>query len=100
MRTYTLKVGVLAKYLRQFEHKGLPVVSRYCRLVGYWSVETGPLNRVVHIWEFDSLEARDQARERWWSDPEWTEGYLPLALPLVERQETTFLRAAPFSPIR
>lgn len=100
MRTYTLKVGVLAKYLQQFETRGLPVVSRYCRLVGYWTAETGLLNRVVHVWEFDSLEARGEARARWWSDPEWTEGYLPLALPLVERQETMLMSAAPFSPIR
>ena len=33
MRTYRLKVGVLQKYLKQFEEKGLPFVSKYCNLV-------------------------------------------------------------------
>jgi len=100
MRTYQLKVGVLAQYMEQFGRIGLPVVSKYCRLVGYWSVETGALNKVIHIWQFDSLDQRAEARRQWWSDPDWLEGYLPLALPLVVSQETTFLSAAPFSPIR
>jgi hypothetical protein len=100
MRTYQLKVGCVPRYVKQFEEKGLPIVSRYCTLVGYWVVETGPLNRVVHIWAFRDLEDRREARERWWKDPEWIEGYLPLALPLVESQETSFMTAAAFSPIR
>lgn len=100
MRTYHLKVGVTPHYIRQFEEKGLPIVSRYCNLVGYWIVESGRLNRVIHVWSFESLEHRREARERWWQDKEWTEGYVPLALPLVESQESIILSAAPFSPIR
>jgi hypothetical protein len=100
MRTYQLKVGVLPRYLEQFGRVGLPIVQRYCKLVGYWSTESGRLNRVIHIWAFDSVEQRREARERWWQDPEWMEGYLPLALPLVESQESVLLAAAPFSPIR
>ena len=100
MRTYHLKVGVLQQYVRQFEEKGLPIVSRYCNLVGYWIVESGRLNRVIHIWSFKDLEDRRRARERWWQDREWIETYLPLALPLVDSQESIILTAAAFSPIR
>lgn len=100
MRTYQIKVGQTQKYMKQFEEKGLPVVSRYCTLVGYWLIESGLLNRVVHIWAFDSVEHRREAREKWWADPEWTEGYIPLALPFVESQESVLMSAAPFSPIR
>lgn len=60
-------------------------------------VETGRLNRVVHIWSFEDLGDRRQARERWWLDPERINDYL--ALPLVESQETTLMSAASFSPI-
>lgn len=100
MRTYQLKIGVLDRYMEQFGQVGLPIVQRYCTLVGYWAVESGPLNRVVHIWQFDSAQQRDEARARWWADPEWIEGYIPLALPLVEKQESILMSAAPFSPIR
>ena len=34
-----------------------------------------------------------------WQDPDWLERYLPLALPLVEQQESMLMTAAPFSPI-
>ena len=100
MRTYRLKVGMIPRYLDQFEKIALPIIGRYCTLVGFWVVETGTLNRVVHVWSFESLEHRRAAREQWWKDPEWHEAYLPLALPLVETQETTLLTAAPFSPLR
>lgn len=71
-----------------------------CTLVGYWAIESGLLNRVVHVWSFDSVEQRRDARERWWADPAWTEGYIPLALPMVVSQESVLMSAAPFSPIR
>ncbi len=100
MRTYQIKVGEIARYLKQFEEKGLPVVSRYCKLVAYWTIDTGVLNRVVHVWEFEDLEARRKAREKWWADPEWINGYIPLALPLVVSQRSELMSAAPFSPIR
>jgi hypothetical protein len=100
MRTYELKVGATQQYLKQFGEIGLPIVGRYCRLVGYWVAEGGRLNRVMHIWAFDSLEHRRIARERWWQDSEWIEKYLPLALPLVVSQESILLTAAPFSPIK
>jgi hypothetical protein len=100
MRTYQLKVGVMPRYVEQFGRVGLPIVARYCTLIGYWSVETGPLNKVVHIWQFDSVQQREEARSRWWQDRDWLETYLPLALPLVESQESILLSAAPFSPLR
>jgi hypothetical protein len=75
MRTYELKVGVMQQYLKQFGDVGLPIVSRYCRLVGYWIVESGRLNRVIHVWAFDSLEHRRSAREQWWQDREWIEAH-------------------------
>ncbi len=99
MRIYELKVGSTVTYLRQFGEIGLPIVSKYCKLVGYWVIESGRLNRVVHVWEFESFEQRRRARERWWQDPEWNEKYLPLALPLVISQESVFMHAAPFFPI-
>lgn len=100
MRTYQLKVGVLHQYMEQFGRVGLPIVQKYCTLVGYWSLESGLLNRVVHIWSFESVEQRREARERWWADPEWTERYIPLALPMVLSQESVIMSAADFSPIR
>ena len=100
MRVYQIKVGALPRYLDLFENKGLPIIKRYCTLVGFWTVESGALNRVVHVWSFPDHAARGEARARWWQDRDWIEDYLPVALPLVEAQESTFLTAARFSPIQ
>lgn len=100
LRTYQIKPGHIRQYVKQFEEKGLPVVSRYCKIEGYWTTEIGPLNQVVNLMSFPSFEHRQTAREAWWRDPEWLEGYLPLALPLVISQENKLLTAAGFSKIR
>jgi hypothetical protein len=100
LRTYQLKVGAVQKYLQQFEHKGLPIISKYGTLVGYWTVDTGVLHRVIHIWSYNDLEHRQRARRQCMQDKDWTEGYLPLATPLIEAQESVIMSAANFSPIR
>lgn len=100
MRIYELAPGTTARYLRHFEDVGLPIVARYCKLVGYWVAESGQLNRVFHLWSFPDLEARGQARAAWLADPEWSARFLPIALSMIVRQENLFLAAAPFSPIR
>ena len=100
LRTYQIKVGKIAHYVKQFEEMGLPIVSRYCKIEGYWTTEIGELNQVVNLMSFPDLEARRKAREKWWQDREWLEEYLPLALPLVLRQENKILASVPFSPIR
>ena len=49
MRVYTLQPGKVAA-LRVVKKAALPVISKYSKLVGWWSTEVGPLNEVVHIW--------------------------------------------------
>ena len=52
--------------------KGLAVQKRILgHLVGYYSVEVGPLNQVVHLWAYDSLDERAKRRAALWADPEW-----------------------------
>lgn len=100
LRMYQIKPGHIAQYVRQFEEKGFPIVSRYCKIEGYWTTDIGSLNQVVNIMSFPDFEERRKARERWWRDKEWLEDYLPLALPLVLSQENRILTAAPFSRLR
>ena len=100
MRTYTIAPGRLARYVADFERRGLPVIGRYAELVAYWIVEVGPLNQVVHVWRY--RDAADRARQRalLYADPDWVEGYLPTALDHVQHQESRLLVGAPFSPLR
>jgi hypothetical protein len=98
MRTYTLRPGRLAAYVADFERRGLPVITRYARLVAYWVSEVGPLNQVVHVWAYRDAAHRAEQRARLYADPDWVEGYLPTAVDDVQHQETRLLIAASFSP--
>jgi len=100
MRTYTIKTGQVAQYLQHFAEVGLPIISKYAKLVGYWYTDIGPLNQVIHIWEYDSLDQRAEKRKALYNDPEWLANFLPKALPLVAEQHTQIMYAANFSPIK
>lgn len=100
MRTYTLKVGKLQEYLKLFEEVGLPIISKYAKLVGYWYTDIGELNQVIHIWEYESLDERRKRRTALYEDPDWVEKFLPVAMPMLEKQETKIMYAANFSPIK
>lgn len=100
MRTYTLKIGKTHEYLRHFEEIGLPLITKYAKLVGYWYTEIGELNQIIHIWAYENMEQRAQARKALYSDREWLEKFIPVAMTLLEKQENKILYPTNFSPIK
>lgn len=100
MRTYTLKVGTVKEYLKHFEEVGLPVISKYAKLVGWWYTEIGELNQIIHIWAYESLDARTERRAALYRDQDWLEKFVPTAFPMIVKQESVLLRPADFSPIK
>ena len=55
----------------------MPLITRHLPLVGYWLTEVGPLNRIEHLWAYESLADRAARRGRLMGDTEWTGGFLP-----------------------
>jgi hypothetical protein len=96
MRTYTLALGATGRYFKLYGDKGLAVQKHILgHLVGYYSVEVGPLNQVVHLWAYDSLDERAKRRAALWADPDWL-AYVGEVGPLVLKQENQILNPAPF----
>jgi hypothetical protein len=96
MRTYTLALGATGRYIKLFAEKGLAVQRRILgHLVGYYAVEIGGLNKVIHMWAYDSLDERARRRGELWKDPEWL-AYVAEIGPLVQAQENQILTPAPF----
>lgn len=97
VRTYTLFPRKLPQYLDLFEKHALPVMRAHgMQLDRYLVAKIGPLNQVVHIWNYDSLadlEAKRNARD---ADPKWAE-YLALTDSLVLSQENKIMEDASFS---
>ena len=57
IRTYNLKLGQLQEYWKRFSEK-LPGRQEFSKLGGHWYTEVGPLNQMVAIWPYESLEQR------------------------------------------
>jgi len=100
MRTYTIKVGKLNRYISHFEQVGLPIIQKYAKLVGYWTTDIGELNQVIHIWAYDDLNTRAQKRQELYQDPDWLRDFIPEAIDMLEKQENKILSPVAFSPIK
>jgi NIPSNAP protein len=68
IRTYNLKPGCVGEYERRFAD-ALEVRSQYSALYGFWHTDIGPLNQVVHIWAYESLQQRASIRAAVARDP-------------------------------
>ena len=99
-RTYTLKPGPVHVYYEDYNPRGLAIQTRILgNLIGYFHTEIGELNRVVHLWGYDSLAEREKRRKALFEDKDWLE-YLAQSPDIVVAMESRILVPAPFSPIR
>ena len=99
MRTYQVHPGKAAEFLRFYEKDGLPLISRYAKLIGCWTKESGTLNSVVFLWGYDDFGHRSGQRGKLAQDREW-QAFVPTLLPWLVHQESVFLAPAPFSPVK
>ena len=91
MRTYTLKPGTVA----EFERRWAPLIEgrqRLSPLGALWHTEIGPLNEMIHVWPYESLEERDRIRAQAVEQGIWP----PPTRELILRQRSEILQPAPF----
>jgi hypothetical protein len=97
-RTYTLHPGKVPEYMRHYEAEGLTVQEPILgKLVGWYAVDFGPQNQIIHMWAYDSYEERTRRRAELGKSAAW-QAFLPKILPLILRQENKTLIPAPWSP--
>lgn len=98
-RTYRLKNGAVPEYLKVVGEEGIAIQKRHLGdLVGYFSSEIGPINEIVHIWGFASLDDRQARRARLMADPDWL-AFLPKIRNLIVTADNKIMTPAPFSPL-
>jgi hypothetical protein len=99
-RTYTVKPGTVRQYYDDYNPRGLKIQERVLgNLIGYFHTEIGELNKIVHLWGYESLAEREKRRAALAADPEWL-AYLQQAPDIIVAMESRILVPAPFSPIR
>ncbi|OLP60920.1 NIPSNAP domain containing protein [Xaviernesmea oryzae] len=96
IRTYRLKNGAIPAYLKVIGEEGIAIQKRHLgKLVGYFFSEIGPINEIVHIWAYESLDDREARRARLAADPAW-QAFLPKIRDLIELAENKIMKPAPF----
>ena len=99
-RTYTVKPGTVRQYYDDYNPRGLKIQERVLgNLIGYFHTEIGELNKIVHLWGYESLAEREKRRAALAADPEWL-AYLQQAPDIIVAMESRILVPAPFSPVR
>jgi len=93
MRTYVLKPGMTHNFVERFA-EGLTARLQFSKLLGLWLSEVGGLNRVVHVWPYESFEDR----ERIGAEARKTGKWPPKTQEFIVTQENKFIQPAPFSP--
>ena len=101
-RMYTAHPGKLPGWLKAYAEIGGPASSRTLTpLIGMFTVEFGPINRVLFVRGFDDIDDRERGLAARDADPEWqrfiTESR---GLNALAQQEAKLLKTVPFSPLQ
>jgi NIPSNAP len=100
IRTYKIRTGAVPAYLKLVEEEGIELQKKHLgQLVGYFFSEIGPLNQIVHMWAYASLDERETRRKRLSDDPAW-QAFSPKIQALLETMESKIMKPAAFSPLR
>jgi len=98
-RCYTLHPGRTGAFLALVRDEGLAIQKPHLGApLGYFTSDSGVLNQVIHLWGFDSADARERCRAALAADPAWQD-FVPRVLPLVDRMESRILVPTAFSAI-
>jgi hypothetical protein len=98
-RIYTLHAGKVPVFLKLYEEEGMDIqVKILGKMMGYFYTEFGPLNQIVHMWGYDSLDDRMIRRRKLLASEEW-KSYAAKMQPLVHHVENKLLVPAPFFKI-
>jgi hypothetical protein len=69
-RTCELQLGRLRDFLALYEKEGLPVQKKHLgNPVGFFTIEVGNVNEIVHIWGYEDRADRAKHRAAMAADP-------------------------------
>ncbi|HXH12725.1 MAG TPA: NIPSNAP family protein [Alphaproteobacteria bacterium] len=91
VRTYTLKPGSVAEAEKRFG-EALAAREKHSKLGAFWHTDVGPLNQIIHVWPYESLQHRTQVREAAAKEVGWP----PKIQEFIETMESEIFIPAPF----
>ncbi|MGO4852393.1 NIPSNAP family protein [Phaeovulum sp. W22_SRMD_FR3] len=91
LRVYDLRPGTGPEYLTLLRRRGMRALTTHLPMAGYWLTDTGALNRLYHLWIYESLAERAEARLGFAANREWVEDFVPVAFPLIVAQRNMLM---------
>lgn len=91
IRTYDVLPGQVPEFEKRFA-AALPVRQKFSPLGGFWHTEIGPLNQVIHLWPYETMNERARLRAEAQNAPGWP----PNTRELVTAQTSWICHAPPF----
>src|SRR4051794_6109560 len=97
MRIYNMKPGGVAQWEANFMEAYTGTRDKYSKLGGMWHTEFGPLNQVIHIWQYDNLQQRADIRAQ--ASKDASGKWPPKSGDLIVSQEVEILVPVKNSPV-
>lgn len=91
VRTYNLKPGTVPEFERRFG-AALPERQKISPFGAFWHTDIGPLNQVIHVWPYESLEHMRQCRAAAHATGKWPANLVEFMLD----QDAEIMIPAPF----
>jgi NIPSNAP len=91
VRTYTLKPGSVAEVEKRFG-EAIPAREKHSKLGAFWHTDIGPLNQIIHVWGYDSLQHRMEVRAAAAKEAGWP----PKIQEFIDTMEAEIFTPAPF----
>lgn len=99
-RCYDVLPARLKDYLDLYVAKGRVIQESHLGpLTGFFTVDTGMVNQVVHWWRYESLADREIRRASLEADPDW-QAFREEATPCLLAMRSRILRPTSFSPFQ
>ena len=93
LRIYTLWPGKVPEFLKLAEERAMVIRGdNYGKCEGYWFSEVGSLNQIAHLWSYEDLNNRADARARLGKNAEWNNEYVAHVRPLMRRQKIRLMQ--------
>jgi len=102
LRIYTCKPNRMNDFVALYKEYGWPLQQKYLgRCIGWFTTVEGPLNRVVHMWAYESQADREARRNAMAADPAW-QAFLKKGAEadVLLNMENRILRPTDFSPLQ
>jgi len=99
MREYLLKPKFpVETYIDRYRREGMELQTRILGgLAGSYATEIGELNKLVTLWRYDGLGAREERRAQLAAEPAWR-GFVASVTPMFVSMNSTILRPTRIHP--